>query len=286
AGTISNKGIELLVDATPVLLDNGFRWDVTANFGKNNNEVVSLAEGLETLTLDTYYGVSVQARVGESYGSMYGRQYVRDDQGRIVIGDNGRPLNTSDNPNGYLGNYNPDWTGGLRNTLRYGPVSAYVQLDGQKGGAIYSLTQAYGVRSGVLAESLEGRREGRTPEEGGGLIVPGVRDVDGVMVPNDIVVDAQDYWRNLTGLHEEFVHDASYMKLREVRIGFRVPQTWTSRIGLSTAEIALIGRNLALWSDVPHIDPETAFNAGNVQGFEYSQMPSARTIGFSVQLTH
>lgn len=286
AGTISNKGIELLVDATPVMLDNGFRWDVTANFGKNNNEVVELAEGLETLTLDTYYGVSVQARVGESYGSMYGRKYVRDSQGNIVVGDNGRPLNTSSNPHDYLGNYNPDWTGGLRNTLRYGPVSAYVQIDGQKGGAIYSLTQAYGVRSGVLIESLEGRREGRTPAEGGGLIVPGVRVVDGDTVPNDIVVDAQDYWRNLTGLHEEFVHDASYVKLREVRIGFQVPQAWTNRIGLATAEIALIGRNLALWSDVPHIDPETAFNAGNVQGFEYSQTPSARTIGFSVQLTH
>lgn len=286
AGTITNKGIELLVDATPVLLDNGFRWDVAANFGKNNNEVVDLAEGLETLTLDTYYGVSVQARVGEAYGSMYGRKYVRDSQGRIVVGDNGRPLNTSSNPNDYLGNYNPDWTGGVRNTLRYGPVSAYVQIDGQKGGSVYSLTQAYGVRSGVLIETLEGRREGRTPDEGGGLVVPGVRVVDGDTVPNDIVVDAQDYWRNLTGLHEEFVHDASYVKLREVRVGFQVPQAWTTRIGLAAAEIALIGRNLALWTDVPHIDPETAFNAGNVQGFEYAQMPSARTIGFSVSLTH
>lgn len=286
AGTIQNKGIELLVDATPVMLDNGFRWNVNANFGKNNNKVVELADGLETLVLDTYYGVNVEARVGEAYGAMYGRKYVRDSQGNIVVGSNGRPLNTSDNPNGYLGNYNPDWTGGLGNTFSYGPVTAHVQIDGQKGGAIYSLTQAYGVRSGVLIETLEGRREGRTPEEGGGLVVKGVRVVDGDTVPNDIVVDAQDYWRNLTGLHEEFVHDASYVKLREVRVGFRLPSSWMSRLGLGTGEIALIGRNLALWTDVPHIDPETAFNAGNVQGFEYSQTPSARTFGFSLTVTH
>ena len=285
AGTISNSGIELLIDAAPVILDNGFRWDVTGTFGKNNNEVVSLAEGLETLVLDTYYGVSVEARVGEAYGAMYGRQYVRDSQGNIVVGSNGRPLNSSSNPNGYLGNYNPDWTAGLRNAFRFGPVRAHVLIDGQKGGSIYSLTSVYGRRSGVLIETLEGRENGRTPAEGGGLIVPGVKVVGTDTVANDIVVDAQDYWRLLTGLHEEFVFDATYVKLREVSLGFRLPQAWTGRLGVSAAEIALVGRNLALWTDVPHIDPETAFNSGNVQGFEYSQTPTARTFGFSVSVT-
>jgi hypothetical protein len=147
------------------------------------------------------------------------------------------------------------------------------------------MTNRYGQRSGVLIETLEGRENGRTIEEGGGLIVPGVMVVGGDTVPNDIVVDAQDYWRGLGGITEAHTYDATYMKLREIRVGFRVPSAWTDRLRVAAAEVALVGRNLVLWSDVPHIDPETAFNSGNVQGFEYAQMPTARTFGFSVVLT-
>lgn len=290
AGTISNKGIELMVDAVPVSLDNGFTWGVSATYGRNTNEVVELAEGLESLVLDTYYGVSVEARVGEPYGSMYGRQYVRHDGNIVVSGTTGRPLNGSDNPHGYLGNYNPDWTGGLRNRFRYGPLTAHVLIDGQKGGSIYSLTSRYGQRSGVLIETLEGREQYRTVEEGGGILVPGVHIVeivgsDTITAPNDVMADAQDYWRLRSGIDEAYVFDASYVKLREIRVGLQVPQGWANRARLTSAEIALIGRNLALWTDVPHIDPETAFNSGNVQGFEYSQVPTSRSFGISVVLT-
>ncbi len=285
AGTIANRGIELMVDAVPVQLDNGFRWETSATYSKNTNEVVVLAGDLETLVLDTYYGVSVEARVGEPYGAMYGRKYARDSQGNIVVGSNGRPLNSSSNPTGLLGNYNPDWSWGLRNRFEYGPFSAHVLLDGQQGGLIYSMTNRYGQRSGVLIETLEGREEGRTPDEGGGLVVDGVMVVGGDTVPNTIVVDAQDYWRGLSGITEAHTYDATYMKLREVRVGFRVPSAWTERLRVAAAEVAFVGRNLVLWSDVPHIDPETAFNSGNVQGFEYAQMPTARTFGFSVVLT-
>jgi hypothetical protein len=116
-----------------------------------------------------------------------------------VVGPNGRPLNTSANPNGYVGNYNPDWTGGLRNRFRYGPLSAHVLIDGQKGGSVYSLTSRYG-RAPACWRDAPGAGEGRTPDEGGGLIVPGVKVVAGDTVPNDVVVDAQDYWRGLAGL--------------------------------------------------------------------------------------
>lgn len=285
AGTIANRGIELAVDAVPVQLANGFRWDISGTYSRNENEVVELAEGLETLVLDTYYGVRVEARVGEPYGEMYGRKYVRDSQGNIVIGSNGLPLNSSSNPVGSLGNYNPDWTWGIRNGFEYGPLSAHVFVDGQIGGTVYSMTNRYGQRSGVLIETLEGREDGRTIAEGGGLVVEGVKVVDGDTVPNDIVVEAQSYWRLLGGITEAHSYDATYMKLREIRVGFQIPPAWTNRIGMAGAELAFVGRNLALWTDVPHIDPETAFNAGNVQGYEYAQMPTARTFGFSVVLT-
>ncbi|HEU0077348.1 MAG TPA: hypothetical protein VFQ76_06840, partial [Longimicrobiaceae bacterium] len=79
--------------------------------------------------------------------------------------------------------------------------------------------------------------------------------------------------------------DASFVKLREVRLGYAVPQRVARRMRVQGMSLALIGRNLALWTDVPNVDPETAFNAGNVQGFEYSQMPSSRSIGFSLSVT-
>jgi outer membrane receptor protein involved in Fe transport len=281
AGTLSNKGIELMADAMVLSLENGFRWDVTGTYGRNRNRVVALAEDLETLVLDTYYQVTSEARVGEAYGALYGRLYVRDSQGNIVVGSNGLPLNTSANPNGFLGNASPDWTGGLRNRFRYGPLSMHVLFDGQKGGHVYSMTNRYGHRSGVLIETLEGRENSLDDR----MIVNGVKVVGTDTVPNDIPVTAQAYWRGLGGIAEAHTYEATYVKLREIRLGFQVPADWTRRLRVAAAEIAVTGRNLALWTDVPHIDPETAFNAGNVQGFEYSQIPSPRTIGFSILLT-
>jgi TonB-linked SusC/RagA family outer membrane protein len=295
AGQISNTGWELLLNGTPVRLGNGLSWDVTLNYSTNDNKVDELYGDLETIVLDTYYGVSVEARKGEPYGQMYGRKYVRDSQGRIVVGSNGLPLNVASvngvSTSGLLGNYNPDFAWGVTNRLRFRGVELSFLIDGQQGGSIYSLTNVYGTRSGVLSNTILGREVADTlgvpitPANGGGLIVPNsVKVVAGDTVPNDIRVTAQAYHRGLTGIHEQFVYDATFTKLREIRIGADVPRAWTNRLRISRMSVALLGRNLMLWSDVPHIDPETAFNPGNAQGFEYSQPPSQRSLGFSVTI--
>ncbi|HET7322135.1 MAG TPA: SusC/RagA family TonB-linked outer membrane protein [Longimicrobiaceae bacterium] len=282
AGEISNRGVEMMVNATPVRLANGLEWNVTANYGKNTSRVDELYGDLENIVLGTYYGVSVEAHVGEPYGAMYGRKYVRDSQGRIVVGSNGIPLNSSANPNGYLGKYDPDWTGSLNNELRFHGLGLNVLLDTRQGGSIYSLTNSYGRRSGVLATSLPGREKSADQKD---YVVPGVKVVDGDTVPNDIPVRAQDYHRSLVNIREEFTYDASFVKLREVRLGYDLPGRFARRAGVGSMKVSLVGRNLMLWTDVPNIDPETAFNASNVQGFEYSQMPSARSIGFNIVVT-
>jgi hypothetical protein len=146
---------------------------------------------------------------------------------------------------------------------------------------LYSNTNNYGRRSGVLVESLEGREN--TPMDS--LVVQGVQIVGGESVPNTRRVWGQAYHKSLRDLTEEFTYDATFVKLREVRLGYTVPSRFTNRARVDGIQLALIGRNLALWSDVPNVDPETAFNAGNVQGFEYSQIPSGRSIGFSVSVT-
>lgn len=290
AGTIRNKGVELQTTATVVRLDNGLEWEIYGTFSKNNSKVEELYGDLETIVLDSYYGVTVEARKGEPYGQMYGRLYARDSQGNIVVGSNGRPLNSSSNPQGVVGNYNADWSGGLGNRLSLGNFSLNVLLDTQQGGSVFSMTNRYGVRSGVLQASVQGRElyddngVPLSPEEGGGLIVPGVRVVADDTIPNDIRVAAQDYWRGLSGIAEAFTYDASFVKLREVRLGYRVPREFTDRMRVSQMDVALVGRNLILWTDVPNIDPETAFNPGNAQGYEWGQFPSARSVGFSVSV--
>lgn len=285
AGQVSSRGIELMADFVPVRLDNGFEWSITANYTRIRDRVDELYGDLESMILGTYYGVSVEAKVGERYGAMVGRKYQRDPDGNIVIGSNGLPLSNSENPVDVLGYYTPDWTGGLTNRFSYRGFELSVLVDAQMGGSVYSQTAAYGRRSGVLIETLQGREN--TPFDS--LVVKGVRMLpDGSYVPNDIKTSAQSYHRSLagpTGIHEEFVYDASFVKLREVTLGYSLPRSLTQRWGVNSVRVGLVGRNLALWTDVPHIDPETGFNASNVQGFEYAQMPSPRTFGFNISVT-
>ncbi|MCG6954914.1 MAG: SusC/RagA family TonB-linked outer membrane protein [Gemmatimonadetes bacterium] len=291
AGTIRNKGVEAQVTATPVRMRDGFEWEVTANYSKNNSMVEDLYGDLETIVLDSYYGVSVEARKGEPYGQMYGRLYARDGAGNIVVGSNGNPQNSSSNPVGVVGNYNPDWVGAIGNRFHYGAFDLSVLVDTRQGGTVFSMTNRYGERSGVLALSLPGREEHDAngvpipTSEGGGLIVPGVMVVAGDTVPNTIRTAAQSYHRSLSGIAEAFAYDASFVKLREVRLGIEVPQSFTDRIGVAQMSLALIGRNLLLWADIPNIDPETALNSGNAQGFEWGQLPSQRSYGLTISIT-
>lgn len=292
AGTITNQGVELLVDATPVRLDNGFEWNVTANFAKNNNEVAELSEGLETLVLGTYWSLTVEARKGEPYGTLYGFGYQRDDAGNIVVGSTGRPLR--DPQKKILGNYNPDWQGGLNNNFRYKGLDFSFLIDTKQGGEVFSVTNMFGRYSGVLEETLQGRENGVSYEdtdgdgEGDTLVCdPGVvfEGVTADGTPNTTPVCPQNLWHGLYGLHEAHVLDASFIKLREMKLGYAVPESFTNRLGVTGLNVSLVGRNLALWSDTPHIDPETAFDASNAQGLEFGQLPSTRSIGLNVVVT-
>jgi hypothetical protein len=99
------------------------------------------------------------------------------------------------------------------------------------------------------------------------------------------MVCPQSYFGRNYGIQEAGINDATYVKLREVRLGFELPREWVTWSGFTAANFALIGRNLYLWSpNMPNIDPETAFDASNVQGFESGQFPTARSLGFALSL--
>ncbi len=300
AGEVRNWGYELLLRAMPVRLDNGFNWETTVNFALPKNEVVKLYGDVEAYNLGgTYWSLAVQARKGSPYGVLWGRGTLRNEDGQVVVNNNGAPI--IDPVMRELGNYNPDWIAGIRNRLSYGDFDFSFLFDTKQGGELFSTTIWFNRYSGVAEETLRGREEYFGPlldangdpvlDEDGekiytcepGIVVDGVKQ-DGT--PNDIKICPQDYFHSIFGNHERGIVDASFIKLREVTLGWNVPASVMDRIGFSSARLSLIGRNLWLWtpSDQPHVDPETAFDTGNRQGLEFGQYPTARSVGFSVTI--
>lgn len=279
AGTLSNKGIEGQLNITPIRTSGGFTWDVTANYSRNRSEVVSLYQGLQTVVLGTYWGLSVQARQNQPYGTLYGNPYMRDSQGRIMT-LNGLPR--TDPTQRVLGHYTPDWTGGLQNRFHWGNMEFSFLVDTKQGGQIFSTTKMFGEESGVLKSSLLGRETAEALADGGGLIVNGV-NADGT--PNTTKVTSQAYFNALFQNHEANIVSATFVKLREMRLGYTLPPTVAGRFGASAMNVALVGRNLWLHAAAPNIDPESAFDNSNVQGIEFASFPNARSIGFLVNVT-
>jgi TonB-linked SusC/RagA family outer membrane protein len=308
-GRINNKGLEVQLGLTPVK-SRDFTWDVTVNYSRNKSKVISLDnEGiLQSYILGTNRTVQVLAAVGQPYGTLFGTSYTRDASGQIIIGANGTPV--VNNTKKYLGKYTPDWLGSINNSFSYKGINLSFLVDARIGGSIYSNTNRTGTYTGVLASTLPGRgaanggltyyypqnkttnpavqiNTGASAPAGetvydDGLIFKGVK-ADGT--PNTTIVPAQSYYKGFTNVDEAFVYSASYVKLREVKIGYTFPSQWVKGIGLQSATVSLVGRNLwILHKNVPNIDPETAFNTGNGQGLEDLTLPTVRNIGFNVNL--
>jgi hypothetical protein len=99
------------------------------------------------------------------------------------------------------------------------------------------------------------------------------------------VTTSEQYFQSLYGIHEAFVYDGSFVKLRELRLGYDLPQSLLGRVRMRSANVSLVGRNLLLRSKVPNIDPETALSTGNAQGLEFAAIPTARSFGFNITFT-
>ena len=296
AGEIQNKGVELKLTGTPIKY-SGFQWDVTLNWTRNRNKVVSLEEGIENLQIASLQGgVTINARVGEPYGTIQGTDYVFDQKGQRRIGADGyyEISPTSDN---VIGNINPDWNGGLQNVFSYNNISLSFLIDVQKGGSIFSLDQAYGGATGIYPESVFTNDLGnpvRSPVIGdqtsgydpasGGVILKGVLD-DGTV--NTQRVEGNDY--RLFGYYSNpnstFIYDASFVKLREVVLTYNFPKALMAKTFIAGASLSFVGSNLwIIHKNLPYSDPEASQSAGNIQGWQSGVMPAIRNYGFSVKV--
>lgn len=319
AGHIRNRGYEIQLGAVPIQTSKGFRWNLDLNYGANSSKVVKLDdEGLITSYRLYSSGIQILASVGEAYGTLFGTSYVRDANGNVVVDANGLPKISTTNKT--LGKFTPDWIGGISNTFSYRSLSLSFLIDASVGGSIFSNTNKTGKYTGVLANTLSGRdaehgglwyytaamgNNVRLPESpsysvsSDGLYYAQVNGQstrvyqDGIMVEgvtesgskNEEVVSAEKYYHRIYSIAEANVYDASYVKLREVALSYRLPRLWTQKLHLQEASVTLTGRNLwTIYKSVPNIDPESALTTGNAQGVEAYSLPTTRSFGVNLSV--
>ncbi len=273
AGAMRNSGFEVMLNATPV--DAGdFRWDMSLNFATFNNEVIELNddEGVETIIAGSTWAADVRVQKGFPYMSLFGQTFQTDEDGNTIVGANGIPLANQDRE--FLGSTIADFAGGFRNTFTYKNFSVGALIDFQGGGVIHSTSLQWAKYSGMLPETAEGSiRED-------GLIVDGVTETGEA---NTVAVDPQTYYQSIWSIAGPNVYDASFVKLREITIGYNIPNSVFGNVPIKDARISFLGRNLAiLFSNLPYLDPQGVNGAGNIQGLENAQVPTSRSLGFDL----
>ncbi|WMI68013.1 SusC/RagA family TonB-linked outer membrane protein [Mangrovimonas sp. YM274] len=273
---MTNKGFEVQFGAT-VIETEDFSFDVDLNWATNDNEVTSLGE-LDTYILGGQWGLNLEARPGMPYGVLVGRDFERTEDGQVIYED-GLPV--IDQEYKVLGDIAPDWTGGANFAIRIKNFELSTLIDAKIGGDVHSMTYAWGRYAGTLEESLIGRETGVV---GNGVMSDG----NGGYVPNNVVVDAKVFNQASysNDVESSSIFDASYVKLRQVTLGYSLPKKFFKNSAIEGIKFSVVGRNLAmLYKKAPHIDPETGFSSANgQQGQEFGQYPSARNIGFNINL--
>ncbi len=285
-GEMENKGIEVALHLVPVKT-NEFTWNLDVNWSTNENTVISLSEGVLSLQLMSAWDVKITAAPGEPFGTIKGTDYVWTD-GQKTVHDDGY-LMIGDDPLAILGNIQPDWNMGIGSRFSWRGLSLYALIDMQQGGDIYSIGTSFGQTTGVYAETVGNNPKGnpmRDPvDEGGGNIYEDAVFEDGT--PNDVYIPAYRwgrYWASNNSPTARYVFDASYVKLRELSLGYSLPATVLGNSFIRGVDISLVGRNLWIISKkVLHFDPEYITTSGNNQGIEQGAYPAVRTFGINVE---
>lgn len=304
AGEISNKGIEVQLNGSPIRSANGFNWNVMVNFARNISKVVSLTDGVESIVQAAPgEDASIQARVGERMGALYGPGFQRVPDGPLkgmpIIGSNGRAQITPTSI--YLGNINPDWTAGITNRFAYKNIYLEFLFDINHGGVMVSRFINKATGSGQLAETAEARLKHAPGDVYSNSYYRdgGVLQQDGTYARNLEIFDGS-YSKGLNGTgprdfykryydhnSEQQLVDRSFVKLREVKIGYNFPKKMYSKLPFQNINFSVVGRNLALWTENDQFDPETAASTGQglVGGFENLSLPTTRSVGFNLSIT-
>lgn len=312
AGVVSNTGIELLISGSPVKTKD-FEWNVSFNYAHNKNTVNSLAEGVPFLVLSEarWLGVSAVAMPGAPYGALLGYDFQYDAAGNKILDPVSlKPLATDERK--VLGKGTWDWTGGITNSLHYKNFGFNAVIDIKMGADLFSMTNMYSILRGSDVSTLEGRQEWISSEEQRiaegktilqwdaegktkGFVPKGViqtgTDSNGkpVYTQNTKAMDPGLYWGNFYsddhGILTPFLYDASYIKVRELMFSWNVPQKVLGKAKVIGASVSVVSRNpFIIHKNVPNVDPDSNYNNGNGQGFEYGSLPSRRSWGINLNV--
>ncbi len=274
-GKINNKGIEVLISGTPVKTKT-FTWDITYNFSYNKSLVEQLAAGQNNLLLNTGVNnyASVYAEVGKPYGEIKAYDIKRDAQGNIMYAANGweQQGNLID-----MGTSVAPYAMGITHNFRYNRFNFSFLIDAKFGNKVYSGTDLYADRFGLLKSTLPGRDNG--------LTVTGVDNSDKPFTYTVPVSGISDFYDNRKNISSFFVYDDGFVKLRQVIMGYDIPVKSFKQIKLQSVNISFVARNLfILYKNTPNIDPESSFTAGNGQGLEMLGVPRTRSFGLNLMV--
>jgi outer membrane receptor protein involved in Fe transport len=275
AGEIENKGIEAQLNLIPFESDN-FSWDLGFNFTKSNSKVVTLNEGLESISLGSLWTASVEARPGQEFGTIYGNDFLKDNFGRKIIGNDGLAKRGD---RVALGNINPDWYGGFTNKIRFKNFTLSSLISAQVGGEYYSYGRGYRLFFGTDVRSLVGRENG--------IIEEGINEFTGFENDNStsaLLKQFTDIFSNEVAT--DIILDATNVKLREVALTFDFPKTMLRDTFIQSASLSAVGRNLLfIYNASGDIDPEATYSSGPAStAFEHSSLPSTRSYGVNLKI--
>lgn len=281
-GKLKNSGFEFMVDAYPVR-STDFQWNTTLNFAYNHSNVEYLGDNATRLSIDGAQSrngnVYVYNIVGSPYGEIVGNKYKRNADGQLLL-SKGLPQAGEQTS---LGNGVYKWTGGWRNSFSYKNFTLGFLIDAKFGAKIFSGTNYQLYYYGMHENTLNGRTADNPV---GSIVAAGIDEATGQA--NTVAVSSQDYYRAIcsANIAEEFVYDASFIKLRELSLGYTFPKSMLSSVKFVKAlSFSIVARNLwTIMKHTPNIDPESAVNASNGQGLELNGYPTTRNIGFNVNV--
>ncbi len=282
AGLVTSKGLEFSLNAD-IIKNENFSWSTNINYTTNENVVEELAQGITRNPLFTDFNgrIIVAAEVGTSPQALFGSTFNRDDSGNIIFDADGLP---EVGEVGKIGDAAPDAFLNWGNTFTYKQFSLGFLFDARFGGDIFSFSDIQRHTQGTAIETLQGRE---FFTGGQGIPLPDNAVVNGTLNPGIAAngVNPQTYWGRVGQISENWVVDGSFIKLREISLGYSFPKKMIKSLGLSNLSLNYIGRNLAiLHSNTDNFDPETGFNT-SVSGLEFFGIPSASSHGLKVNMT-
>ncbi|WP_316838002.1 SusC/RagA family TonB-linked outer membrane protein [Pedobacter nutrimenti] len=293
AGKIENKGIEVTLTGKPVVAKR-FSWDATLNFSRNRSTIKELYPGIDVYQLDAnvYSKVNIylNAKVGAPFGNLVGQGYRRDAAtGKILLDKDNLPMYEANHD---FGSVLPKFTGGFVNNFHIGQFDISAMIDFQSGGKFFSWSKMLAVKSGQAAETAALNDKGNNVRDavtnGGGVKVDGISSVTGQEVT--AYVEARNYYRNILGtqVYEEWLMDASYVKLREVSLGYNLGKKMLNKLPFKSVKVALIARNpVMIWQKAPKgLDPsDLSAGSASISWIEKGQLPTVRSFGVNLNLT-